>query len=137
MIAWLTNKPFGNVEMDNYRFYLSARVQCFKSFEQDFSPCSLFRCVIWFRCGPWRLHLLILCHPVLCLPSSSKCSVGSILLSVFVLVDPSPSLGRVWELKNPLCFSKCVLLIETRQRSSALVLLVENTNRTKSVFVLL
>ena len=29
------------------------------------------------------------------------------------------------------------LLIETRQRSSAWALLVENTNRTKSVFVLL
>jgi len=56
---------------------------------------------------------------------------------VFVLVDPSPSLGRVWELKNPPCFSKCVLLIETRQRSSAWILLVENTNRTKSIFILL
>jgi len=29
------------------------------------------------------------------------------------------------------------LLIETRQRSSAWVLLVENTNRTKRIFILL
>ena len=35
---------------------------------------------------------------VLRFPSSSKCGVGSILLSVFVLVDPGPSLGGVWEL---------------------------------------
>ena len=32
---------------------------------------------------------------VLHLPSSSKCGVGSILLSVFVLVDPGPSLGGI------------------------------------------
>ena len=50
------------INMDKYWFYLSARVQCFKSSEQDFSPCSFFRCVTWFRCGPWCLHLLIRCH---------------------------------------------------------------------------
>ena len=92
--------------MDNYRFYLSARVQCFKSSEQDFSPYSF---VIWFRCGPWRLHLLIGVTHVLRFPSCSKCGVGSILLSVFVLIDPGPSLGRVWELKNPPCFAPSVL----------------------------
>jgi hypothetical protein len=34
------------INMDNYRFYLSVRVQCFKSSEQDFSPCLFFRCII-------------------------------------------------------------------------------------------
>jgi len=51
------------INMDKYCFYLPARIQCFKSSGQDFSLCLFFRCVIWFRCGHWRLHLLIRCHP--------------------------------------------------------------------------
>jgi len=54
-----------------------------------------------------------------------------------VLVDPSPSLGGVWELKLLQVLLEVYLLIKTRQRSSAWALLVENTNRTKNVFVLL
>jgi hypothetical protein len=37
--------------MDNYRFYLPARVQCFKSSEQDFSPCLFLRWIIWSQGG--------------------------------------------------------------------------------------
>jgi hypothetical protein len=31
------------INMDKYRFYLPARVKCFKSFEQDFPPCAFLR----------------------------------------------------------------------------------------------
>jgi len=34
------------INMDKYRFYLPARIQCFKSSGQDFSLCSSFRCII-------------------------------------------------------------------------------------------
>jgi len=85
------------INMDKYRFYLPPRIQCFKSLGQDFSPCSSFRCIIWLGVG------LDICTSwygvthVLRLSSSSRCGIGSILLSVFVLVDPGP-LGGVWEL---------------------------------------
>ena len=83
------------INMDKYRFYLPARIQCFKSSGQDFSPCSSFRCIIWLGVG------LDICTSwygvthVLCLSSTSRCGIGSILLSVFVLVDPSPSRGGI------------------------------------------
>ena len=87
---------------------LPARIQCFKSSGQDFSPCSSVRCIIWLGvdldiCISWYGDT----H-VLRLSSSSRCGIGSILLSVFMLVDPRPSLDRVWELKNSFRFcSKC------------------------------
>jgi len=130
----------GNAErinMDNYRFYLLAMVQCFKSSEQYFSLCSFFRCVIWFRCGPWCLHLLIRCHP---------CSSFAQQFEVRRWQHPDQCVCA-HRFRSFTCWSLGVvkllhvllevyLLIETRQRSSAWALLVENTNRTKSVFVL-
>jgi hypothetical protein len=47
------------INMDNYRFYLPARVQCFKSSKKDFSPCLFLRWLIWPQggdhdmCTPW------------------------------------------------------------------------------------
>jgi len=72
--------------MDNYRFYLSARVQCYRvrSLGASFdSGVDIDVCTSWYGVTN-----------VLCLPSSSKCGVGSILLSVFVLVDLGPSLQK-------------------------------------------
>jgi len=34
------------INKDNYRFYLPARIQCFKFAKHDFLPCSLLRCFI-------------------------------------------------------------------------------------------
>ena len=95
-IKWKRNGE--NLNMDKYRFYLPARIQCFKSSGQNFSPCSSFWCIIWLGVG------LDICTSwygvthVLRLFSSSRYGIGSILLSVFALVDPSPSLGGIWEL---------------------------------------
>ena len=126
------------INRDKYQFYLLTRIQCFKFSEQDISPYSFFRCVIWFRCGPWRLHLLIRCHPCSSFaqqfkvrrwqhPAQCVCARRSRFFTWW-------SLGVVKLLHIVL---EVYLLIETRQRSSAWALLVENTNRTKSVFVLL
>ena len=84
--------------MDKYQFYLPAWIQCFKSSGQDFSPCSSFRCIIWLGVGLDIYTSWYGITHVLRLSSSSRCNIGSILLSVFVLVDPSPSLGVIWEL---------------------------------------
>ena len=138
--TWLTKQTILNNwrEKDNYQVYLlpwhsvflsppNRTSHCVHSLGASFdSSVDLDVCTSWYG----------VTH-VLHLPNSLKCGIGSILVSVFVLVDPGPSLSRVRELKNPPCFSKCVLLIEPRQRSSAWVLLVENTNRTKSIFILL
>jgi hypothetical protein len=61
----------------------------------------------------------------------------SILLSVHVRRSERP-LVKFGELTNcsTVC-SKCILLAKIRQRSSAWALLVENINRTKSLFIIL
>ena len=116
--------------MDNYWFYLSARVQCFKSSEQDFSSCSFFRCVIWFRCGPWRLHHLIRCHPcssfvqqfeVRCWQYPAQC--------VCARRSRSFTWWNLGVVKLHQVLLQVYLLIETRQRSSAWVLLVEQNQK--------
>ena len=102
------------------------------------NSCSFFRCVIWFRYGPWRLHLLIRCHP---------CSSFAQLFEVrrwqyrAQCVCARRSRSFTWwslgVVKLLHVLLEVYLLIETRQRSSAWALLVENTNRTKIIFILL
>jgi hypothetical protein len=92
------------INMDNYRFYLLARVQCFKSSEQDLLPCSFYRCTIWSHSRDLdSLHLLRWCHPcslLAVLKWSTSCENCSILLGVHVHRSRSFTCRILGELTN-------------------------------------
>jgi hypothetical protein len=94
---------------------LPTRVQCFKSFEQDFPPCSFLRWIIWSQggnldvCTSWYgVTMFFVCPAVW--SEALIVEAGSILLSVRVLVDSGPSLCRIWELTNASSFVQSVSL---------------------------
>jgi hypothetical protein len=128
----LINAMIKKINMDNYRFYLSARVQCFKSSEWYLLPYSFCRCIIWSHSRELdSLHLLRWCHPCSLFFQQFEVKyylwklVASCLVCMFVGLGLS-HVGFLGSWQTPPLFcSKCVLLIEIRQRSSAWALLVE------------
>ena len=112
--------------MDNYRCYLTARVRIFKSFEQDSTGEESFTFRVHCPVSEMENQMaayLVMVSLMMMLPSSIK---PVLVLSFDFWVSRFRTFTcRNWDINNsPTLCLKCVLLIQTRQRSSAWALLV-------------
>ena len=128
--------------MDNYRCYLTASVQIFKSSEQDSVREESFTFQVYHPVSAMETQMaayLVMVSLMMMLPYSAK----PILVLGF---DFWLSRFRTFTCRNqgindsPTLCLKCVLLMQTRQRSSAWALLVrkhqQNQNFTYSFLTL-
>ena len=124
--------------MDNYRSYLTARVWIFKSYGQDSAREESFTFRVHRSVSAMETQMaayLMMVSLMMMLPSSVKPVL--VLCFNFWLSRFRTFTCRNWGINDSptLCF-KCVLLIQTRQRSSAWALLVgkhqQNHNFTYS-----
>ena len=113
--------------MDNYRCYLMARVRIFKSSRQDSAGEEFFTFQVHHPVSAMETQMtayLVTVSLMMILPSSAK---PVLVLSFHFWFDRFRTFTcRNWGINDsPILCLKCVLLIQTRQRSSAWALLVE------------
>ena len=112
--------------MNNYRCYLMARVQIFKSSRQDSAREEFFTFWVHHSVSAMETQMtayLVIVSLMMMLPSSVKLVL---VLSFYFWFDRFRTFTcRNWRINDsPTLYLKCVLLIQTRQRSSAWALLV-------------
>ena len=127
--------------MDNYRCYLMARVRIFKSSEQDLAGEKFYNLRVHHPVSTMETQMTVYLVMVslMMLPSFVKSVL--VLSFDFWLSRFRTFTCRNWGINNSLTLClKCVLLIQTRQRSSACALLVgkhqQNQNFTYSFLTL-
>ena len=112
--------------MDHYRCYLMARVQIFKSSEQDLAGEESFTFQVHRPVSTMETQMatyLVMVSLMMMLPSSVKPIM--VLSFDFWLSRFRTFTCRNWGINNsPTLCLKCILLVQTRQRSSAWALLV-------------
>ena len=112
--------------MDNYRCYLMARVRIFKSFGQDSAREESFTFRVHHPISAMETQMaayLVTVSLMMMLPSSAKPIL--VLGFDFWLSRFRTFTYRNWGINDsPTLCLKCVLLIQTRQRSGAWALLV-------------